>query len=33
MLTEMTFSDKINKEEVEEYLMENIDLSTLLSYE
>lgn len=30
---EMTFSDKINKEEVEEYLMENLDLATLLSYE
>lgn len=27
------FRDKINKEEVEEYLIENLDLSTLLSYE
>lgn len=27
------FNGKINKEDVEEYLMENLDLSTLLSYE
>lgn len=30
---DVSFSDKINKKEVEEYLMENLDLSTLLSYE
>lgn len=30
---DMSFSNQINKEEVEEYLMENLDLSTLLSYE
>ena len=30
---DMSYSDQINKEEVEEYLMEHLDLSTLLSYE
>src|SRR5699024_2265570 len=30
---DMSFSNQINKEEVEEYLMEHLDLSTLLSYE
>lgn len=28
-----SFSNTINKQELEEYLMENLDLSTLLSYE
>lgn len=28
-----SFSNNINKQELEEYLMENLDLSTLLSYE
>lgn len=30
---DVSFSDKINRKEVEEYLMENLDFSTLLSYE
>lgn len=30
---DMSFNNQINKEEVEEYLMENLDFSTLLSYE
>lgn len=30
---ESSFNDRINKKEIEEYLMENLDFHTLLSYE